>query len=151
MLSAIRAARSMTKVASVPNPSLYTPDVAYRLHFYCNAPRYSGVSVPSCQTIASGFSYSLVSSPNFVWKVRDSNPRFAVEQYRSYSYSCLGDALLCCRLSSRPIFLMSRFFRCDSIAIASSHHTPHCEGSPQSLTSRSTAWCCVSCHQGVSL
>lgn len=75
MLSAIRAARSMTKVASVPNPSLYTPDVAYRLHFYCNAPRYSGVSVPSCQTIASGFSYSLVSSPNFVWKVRDSNPQ----------------------------------------------------------------------------
>lgn len=104
MLSAIRAARSMTKVASVPNPSLYTPDVAYRLHFYCNAPRYSGVSVPSCQTIASGFSYSLVSSPNFVWKMRDSNPPFAVEQYRSYSYSCLGDALLCCRLSSRPIF-----------------------------------------------
>ena len=45
---------------------------------------------------------------------------------------------------------LSRLFP-SFISATSGHHTPRCEYSPQFPASRSIAWCCVSCRQGVLL
>ena len=54
----------------------------------------------SCQWFAYLPGLSL-HVPRRLRKVRDSNPRVAVEQYRTYAFA----ALLCCCLSTQPTFL----------------------------------------------
>ena len=99
------------------SPHLHGHQIAFTLPF----PSFLQALASSCTDatlLASDF--PVVSSP-FAWwytyhltfpctlrKVRDSNPRVAVEQLRSYVYA----ALPCCCLSSQPTFL---FFYCSRI------------------------------------